>query len=67
MAIAMACRIWAERDGSEALAAVRAIEQLRELQDATTKAVGRRLRTFLVQVYKHNRSYTYCTYRLHPM
>jgi hypothetical protein len=61
MTIAMVCRIWAERDGCEALAAVRAIEQLRELQDATAKAVGRRLRTFLVQVYKHNTAYTYCT------
>ena len=61
MAIAMACRVWVERQGSEALAAVRAIENLRGDKDATAKSVGRRLRTFLVQVDKHKRAYTYCT------
>ena len=49
MAIAMACQTWAERQGSEAIAAASALVNLRGSTGSTAKAVARRLRNFLVQ------------------
>ena len=49
MSIAPVCDLWARRQGSEALAAVQGIVALRELCDGAKKALGRRLRNFLVQ------------------
>ena len=51
-ALELACRGWKERCGSELDAALDALRLLRgEVNDATTRAVGRRLRTFLVQAF----------------
>ena len=51
-AVDLACRGWRERGCSEVEAAVGVLRLLRvEVNDATTRAVGRRLRTFLVQAF----------------
>ena len=51
-ALELACRGWEERCGSELDAAVDALRLLRgKVNNATTRAVGRRLRTFLVQAF----------------
>ena len=52
MALELACRGWKQRDGCEVHAAVGVLRDLRgENNNATTRAVGRRLRTFLVQAF----------------
>ena len=52
MALELACRAWKQRDGNEVDAAVEVLREIRlENNDATTRAVGRRLRTFLVQAF----------------
>ena len=51
-ALELACRGWKKRCGSELDAAPDVLRLLRgEVNDATTRAVGRRLRTFLVQAF----------------
>ena len=51
-ALELACRGWKQRDGCEVHAAVGVLRDLRgENNDATSRAVGRRLRTFLVQAF----------------
>ena len=51
-AVDLACRGWRERGCNEVEAAVGVLRLLRvEVNDATTRAVGRRLRTFLVQAF----------------
>ena len=48
-AVDIACQAWADCEGSEAVAAVRALCRISGDVTAVGKAVGRRLRTFLVQ------------------
>ena len=50
MAVAAAYEIWAQREGIEALAAAHALVHLRKFTGVEAKAVGRRLRDFIVQV-----------------
>ena len=51
-ALELACRGWEERSGSELDAALEVLRLIRgEVNDATTRAVARRLRTFLVQAF----------------
>ena len=51
MALELACRIWQERVGNEVEAAVEVLREVRWDRSVTAKAVGRRLRTYLVQVF----------------
>ena len=51
MALDLACHAWRERVGSEVEAAVDVLRLIRWDRSATAKAVGRRLRTYLVQVF----------------
>ena len=50
MALDLACHAWRERVGREVEAAVDVLRLIRWDRSATAKAVGRRLRTYLVQV-----------------
>ena len=51
MALDLACHAWRERVGREVEAAVDVLRVIRWDRSATAKAVGRRLRTYLVQVF----------------
>ena len=51
MALDLACHAWRERVGREVEAAVDVLRLIRWDRSATAKAVGRRLRTYLVQVF----------------
>ena len=51
MALDLACHAWRERMGREVEAAVDVLRVIRWDRSATAKAVGRRLRTYLVQVF----------------
>ena len=51
MALDLACHAWRERVGREVEAAVDVLRLIRWDGSATAKAVGRRLRTYLVQVF----------------
>ena len=50
-ALDLACHAWRERVGREVEAAVDVLRLIRWDRSATAKAVGRRLRTYLVQVF----------------
>ena len=50
-ALDLACRTWQERVGDEVNAAVGVLREIRWDRGMTAKAVARRLRTYLVQVY----------------
>jgi len=50
-ALDLACHAWRERLGREVEAAVDVLRLIRWDRSATAKAVGRRLRTYLVQVF----------------
>ena len=50
-ALELACRIWRERAGNEIAAAVDVLRRIRGDGSATAKAVGRRLRTYLVHIF----------------
>ena len=50
-ALDLACRAWQERVGNEIDAAVQVLRFIRGDRSVTAKAVGRRLRTFLVQAF----------------
>ena len=51
MALDLACHAWRERLGREVEAAVDVLRLIRWDRSPTAKAVGRRLRTYLVQVF----------------
>ena len=51
MALELACRIWQQRVGNEIDAATDVLRVIRWDRSLTAKAVGRRLRTYLVQVF----------------
>ena len=51
MALDLACHAWREREGREVEAAVDVLRLIRWDGSATAKAAGRRLRTYLVQVF----------------
>ena len=51
MALELACHAWRERVGREVEATVDELRLIRWDRSATAKAVGRRLRTYLVQVF----------------
>ena len=51
MALDLACHDWREREGREVGATVDVLRLIRWDGSATAKAVGRRLRTYLVQVF----------------
>ena len=51
MALDLACHAWRERMGREVEAAVDVLRVILWDRSATAKAVGRRLRTYLVQVF----------------
>ena len=51
MALDLACRTWQERVGDEVNAAVGVLREIRWDRGMTAKAVARRLRTYLVQLY----------------
>ena len=51
MALDLACHAWRERVGREVEAAVDVLRLIRWDCSATTKAVGKRLRTYLIQVF----------------
>ena len=50
-ALDIACRAWQERVGNEVDATVDVLRDIRCDRSMTAKAVGRRLRTYLVQVF----------------
>ena len=49
-ALALACRAWQERVGNEIDATVDVLRDIRGDRSVSAKAIGRRLRTYLVQV-----------------
>ena len=51
MALDLACRTWQERVGDEVNATVGVLREIRWDRGMTAKAVARRLRTYLVQVF----------------
>ena len=51
MALDLACHAWRERMGNEVEAAMEVLREVRWDRSVTAKAVGRRLRTYLVQVF----------------
>ena len=51
MALDLACHAWRERQGREVEAAVDVLREIRWDRSVTAKAVGRRLTTYLVQVF----------------
>ena len=51
-ALGLACFVWQQRGGNEIDAAMEVLRDIRaECNNAITRAVGRRLRTFLVQTF----------------
>ena len=51
-ALGLACFVWQQRGGNEIDAAMEVLSDIRaECNNAITRAVGRRLRTFLVQTF----------------